>query len=142
MQVLQEEMLPVEYIRFPDEDLSIYFRNRKQISGFKMINLVKVLVLKVLATRNRRKYRSYLSSMEKRLFVGVALSGNMRLENVNAILPDAIHTAEKKGWGIELLAHPGGVYLPGDIDQLTHSGDIKFLTSIDRQKEKEMFYLI
>lgn len=139
MQVLQEEKLPVEYIRFPSEQLSIYLQDRKKISGFTAINLVKVLVLNVLAARNRRKYRNYLSPMEKRLFLGVALSGNMTLENVKAILSSAIHKAEEKSLGIELLAHPGGVYFPEDIAQLTHPDDVKFLTSEGRKKEKEMF---
>lgn len=139
IQVLQEEHLSVEYIRFPSEQISLYLQNGRKISGLKVINSVKVLVLKVLAARNRRKYRSYLASMEKRLFLGVALSGNMTLENVRAILPSAVHKAKKKGWGIELLAHPGGVYLPEDIAQLTHPDDIKFLTSEARRKEKKMF---
>ena len=139
IQVLQEEKLAVEYIRFPDEKLSLYLRNRGKLSSFKLINLVKAVVLKVLVVRNRRKYRRDLASMEDRLFLGVALSGNMTLQNVRAILPDAIQEAEEKGRGIELLAHPGGVYLPEDIAQLTYPDDVKFLTSEARRKEKEMF---
>ncbi len=139
MQVLQEEQITVEYIRFPDENLSVYLQNRRKISGVKAINIVKVMVLKVLAARNRRKYRGYLGALEKRLFLGVVLSGNMTLQNVKAVLPDAIRKAREKGWGIELLAHPGGVYSPEDIAQLTHPDDISFLTRNDRKKEKEMF---
>lgn len=139
IQVIQEEKLKVEYIRFPYEKLSVYFRSWNQLRGLKPINLVKVAVLNLLAVRNRRKHSAFLAPMEKQLFLGVALSGNMTEENVNTILPRARQKAIMKNQGIELLAHPGGVYSSEDIAQLTHPDDIKFLTSRDRGKEKEMF---
>ena len=47
--------------------------------------------------------------------------------------------ALKKGWGVEVLAHPGGVYEEADVTELTHGDDVKFLTSEFRQTESEMF---
>lgn len=139
VQVLGEEGLEVEYIRFPDERLGLYARVLGRLEGVRLINLVKVVVLKLLSARNRRKHGAYLAPMEKRLFLGVALSGHMTEKNVKALLPGAVKKAAAKGWGIELLAHPGGVYEPGDIAALTHPDDVAFLTGDDRAKEKEMF---
>lgn len=139
IQVLEAEGLNVEYIRFPSEKWRIYISSKKSLEYIKPINAIKVAILNLLAERNCRKHRKYLPHLERRLFLGVALSGTMTEKNVSAILPKAIQEAKKNGWGIELLAHPGGVYAPEDISQLTHPDDIKFLTSPFRRREKEMF---
>ena len=139
VQVIQLERLNVEYIRFPCEKWRIYMSAWKHLKHFKLINTIKVAVLNLLAARNRGIHKKYLSSLEQRLFLGVALSGTMTTENVSTILPKAIKMTETRGWGLELLAHPGGVFESEDIAQLTHPDDLKFLTSIFRKKEKEMF---
>ena len=139
MEVLQEENRKVSYIRFPREHPMVYLRHWKQLQNFAPINLVKVILLNLLACRNRIKYRDYLGKLEQRLFLGVFLSGSMYHENVAAVLPDAIRLAQKRNCGIEILAHPGGVYEEGDIAQLTNGDDIRFLTSEARQKERTLF---
>lgn len=138
LQVIQAERLNVEYIRFPYEIWRIYISAWKKLEHIRTINIVKVLVLNLLAARNRRKGKKYFAAMEQRIFLGVALSGTMTKQNVSAILPQAIQEAESRGCGIELLAHPGGVYASEDVAQLTHPDDIHFLTSAFRKKEKEM----
>lgn len=138
IRVIREEDLDVEYIRFPSEKWKIYAFSWKNLEHIKPINLVKAAVLNLLAARNRRRHKKYLSSLERRLFLGVVLSGRMTKENVSALLPEAGGEAEERR-GIELLAHPGGVYSQEDISQLTHSDDVSFLTSPFRKKEKEMF---
>lgn len=139
IRVIQKEKLNVEYIRFPCEKWRIYTSTWKELEYVKPINIVKVMVLNLLAARNRKKHKEYVASMERQVFLGVALSGTMTKQNVSAILSKAIKMVEIRGWGIELLAHPGGVYVPENISQLTHPDDIKFLTSPFRSKEKEMF---
>lgn len=142
IQVIEEEKVDVEYIRIPREKLSLYLQNRRALEGIRPINIVKVVVLNLLAARNLKKHKKYLSSIENRLFLGVALSGNMTAKNVSVLLPGAIREAKTKGLGIEILAHPGGVYDPTDISRLTHPDDVKFLTSEARKKEKEMFCIL
>lgn len=142
IQVVEEEQLNVEYIRIPYEKLSIYLRAWRSLEGIKLVNLVKVAILNLLAGRNRKKHKKYLIHMEDKLFLGVALSGNMSYKNVSAVLPTAVYKAAKRGQSVEMLAHPGGVYAASDISQLTHPGDIKFLTSDLRKKEKEMLCTI
>lgn len=139
MDVIREDKLDVSYIRMPREELSLYWRHRKQLHVFPPINLVKVAILNLLVWRNTRKYREELAHMEQRLFLGVFLSGRMYRENVEPLLPDAAALAEKRGWGLEILAHPGGVYEPEDIARITAPGDVHFLTSPYREKEATLF---
>lgn len=142
IQVIQSEKLNVEYIRFPCEKWQIYMSTWRHLKCLKFINAIKVVVLNFLVARNRRIHKKYLSSLEQRLFLGVALSGMMTAENISTILPKAISVAEARGWGVELLAHPGGVYEPEDIAQLTNKNDILFLTSNLRQQEAEAFIFL
>jgi len=142
IEVLREENMEVEYIRIPCENLKLYLHNYKNLDKISCVNIVKVITLNILAARNLWKHRKYLSSMRNQLFIGVMFSGNMNLKNVQMLLSDAIKISSKGKYGIEILAHPGGVYKETDIAQLTHPDDIKFLTSKQRKKEKEMFYLM
>ena len=139
MDVIQEEKLNVSYIRIPQEHLMLYLRNLGKLKDFAPINLVKVLILNLLALRSRCKYGAYLDGLEKKLFLGVFLSGRMHYENVSAVLQDAKALAEKRGCGMELLAHPGGVREPEDIARITNPDDRIFLTSPMRDAEATMY---
>lgn len=139
MDVLREDNWPVTYIRIPREYPSLYRRHWRELRDFAPINLVKVLILNFLAWRNQRKYRDYLDQLEQKVFLGVFLSGRMYRENVERILPDAMALAKKKKQGLELLAHPGGVYEEADIALLTNQQDITFLTSDARKREAGMY---
>ena len=141
MDVIREENLDVSYIRIPREYISLYFRHRECLRNFTPINMVKVGILNLLAVRNLWKYREYLCQIERKIFMGVFLSGRMYLENVAPVMQDACAFAKRHGCGLEILAHPGGVYEQEDICQLTHPDDIKFLTSDLRRKEASLFWL-
>lgn len=139
MDVIREDGLHVSYIRIPEENWMLYLRHWRQLRDFSPINLVKVCLLNLLARRNRRKYRDYLSTLDQELFMGVFLSGRMHRQNVEPLLPDAVSLAEKRGWDLEILAHPGGVFEPEDIEKLTNHADHSFLTSEMRKKEATLF---
>ena len=141
MDVMEEEKLNVSYIRIPREYLSLYMRHKPCRQSAPTINLVKVGILNLLSVRNQWKHRQRLSGLDKKLFMGVFLSGRMDLENVAPTLADACALAERRGWGLEILAHPGGVYEPEDICQLTHPDDVQFLTSDMRRKEASLFQI-
>lgn len=141
MDVIEEEKLNVSYIRIPREYLSLYLRHKPCRQGATAINLVKVGILNLLSLRNQWKYRKILSGLEKKIFMGVFLSGRMDLEHVAPTLADACALAERRGCGLEILAHPGGVYEPEDIRQLTHPDDVQFLTSEMRRKEASLFQI-
>jgi len=139
MDVIREDQLAVSYIRIPREFPGLYFRHWKQLTDFSLVNMLKVTVLNLLAARNQYRYRSFLDKCEKKLFLGVFLSGRMYLENVAPILPDAYDLAQRRHWNLEILAHPGGVYEPEDIAQLTCKDDTAFLTSDKRKREASLF---
>ncbi|MGN1026061.1 MAG: ChbG/HpnK family deacetylase [Faecousia sp.] len=139
MDVIREDHLQVSYIRIPREYPSLYVHRWKQLQDFSPINLVKVLILNILAKRNLRKYGDYLNTLEQRLFMGVFLSGRMYRENVARILPQANRLARKRNWKMEILAHPGGVFEAEDIAKLTNANDVSFLTSEARHKEASLF---
>ena len=79
--------------------------------------------------------------MEKKLFLGVALSGRMYYENLKVFFPQAMKLAQKRGWDLEILGHPGGVFEDEDIAKITCEEDRIFLTSPLRNREKSMFLI-
>jgi hypothetical protein len=110
MDVIREEDLPVSYIRISREYLRLYLPHFFRLRDLSAINLVKVAVLNLLSGLARMKYTRELAPMEKKLFLGVALSGRMYYENLKVFFPQARKLAEKKGWDLEILGHPGGVF--------------------------------
>lgn len=142
IEVIMEENLSVSYIRVPYEHISVYLKNWHKLSGVRFINIIKTLVLNVLSLRNIHKHREFLNQIEKKCFFGVFLSGNYSFSNVSAFLEDAKQKAGCLGIGMEILAHPGGVWEEEDVECLTHKDDITFLTDDHRNMEAEMFLKI
>lgn len=138
MDVVREDALDVRYIRIPEENVGLYLRSWRRLEHFAPVNLAKVAILNVLAKRNRAKYRQELAAMEQKLFLGVFLSGRMTRRNVEAILPDAVALAQKRGWDLEILAHPGSVREPEDLDRVTSPNDLAFFTDPLREEEQAM----
>ena len=138
MEVIREDELDVEYIRFPSEPTMIMLKNLIKILPFHPVNIIKTFVLQLLADRNRRKYRAELINLEQRLFTGVLLSGYFSYEKTAALLPDLRAAAKASGRGVELLAHPGFVLEKGDINKITNRQDAAFFTDQARQAEAEM----
>lgn len=139
MELIREDGLDVSYIRIPKEQVGVYLRHLKKFRDFSPINLVKVLILNLLSLRNERKHRAQLAGMEQKLFMGVFFSGCMYRDNVEPLLPDMCRLAQNQGKGLELLAHPGAVYEPEDIQKLTFPEDVAFLTSKMRTEEATLF---
>lgn len=139
MEVIAEDKLPVSYIRIPREPLGLYFRHFFRIFPFHPINVVKTLLLHLLSGRNLRRHAAVLSGMEKKVFLGVLFSGCFDERRFRLLLPDAQALAAKRGWGLELLAHPGAVYEEEDIRLLTNRDDLRFLASPARLIEAQAF---
>lgn len=137
MEVIEEKHYPVTYIRIPAEPVGLYFRNLLKIIPFPVINIIKTLLLRLLAHRNCRKWSSVLSRLEHKAFLGVLLSGCFDLRRMSAILSDAVQYARKKSIGLEILAHPGSVQEPADIAQITNRSDLLFFSSSARELEAD-----
>ena len=139
MDVIREENLKVSYIRIPREYMGIYLPCLHKLRDFSPINLVKVMILNLLARRAERKYGSELKHLERKLFLGVFLSGRMYYENVIHLLPRAVALAGKRNMNLEILGHPGGVFEEEDIARITSGEDRIFLTSPMRNREKSLY---
>ncbi len=137
MESIRDERFRVTYIRFPSEPIKVYIKNLFRIIPFPFINIIKTLLLRVLARRNMRRWAHMLSQMESKVFLGVLLSGCFDLHRMQAVLPDAEHHAASLGQGLELLAHPGSVHNPSDIIKITNKNDLLFFTSPARSLEAE-----
>lgn len=142
MDVIKRHDLQVSYIRFPREELEIYRRGAGKIKDIKAINVIKVMVLNTLARRNQRKHRNQLKALgiERKLFVGVMLSGHMFYDNVKECIARAADIMSGKGFSdMEILFHPGDVTEPSEVRQLTSPDDMDFLNvnSNNRAKEAE-----
>lgn len=136
LDVIQMKNMNVEYIRVPNEPISIYIRNLFKIKNIKLINAIKVLILKVLAIRNEKIYRRvFKNKIPTQIFMGVMLSGHMFLEDIRRILPSFMKLAQKQQCGLEVLFHPGGIYEEEEMRNITNLGDYKFLTSDNRNLE-------
>lgn len=141
MDVIREDDLKISYIRIPREYWGIYLPRLHKLHQFSPINLVKVLILNLLARRAERKYAHVLQNLERKLFLGVFLSGRMYYENVIHLIPCAISLAEKLGMDLEILGHPGGVFEPEDISRITSAEDRAFLTNDLRNRERSLFLI-
>ena len=142
MEVIREDSLPVRYIRLPDEPLSLYLRHLFQLLPFSGINIVKVLLLKLLVSRDRRRWKENLRQTEQKLFLGVMLSGHFDYRRMSAILPAAESMAAGKGIGLEILAHPGSVHLEENLARVTNQNDYRFFTSPAREEEGKTFLML
>ena len=140
MDVVKKSDLQVSYIRFPREELDVYRRASGKLKGLKPINFVKVCILNALAARNEKKYRDALISLnvERKLFMGVMLSGHMFYDNVKECLPHAADILADRGLhDMEILFHPGDVSDNEEILQVTSSDDYDFLVENKHNREKE-----
>ena len=142
MEVIQEDSLPVAYIRLPDEPLTLYLRYLFRLMPFPVINIVKMLLLKLLVSRDRRKWKERLQQMEQKLFLGVMLSGHFDYRRMKTLVPAAESLAAGKGTDLEILAHPGSVRLEKNLKEVTNQDDYHFFTSPAREEEGKAFLLM
>lgn len=124
IEVLEENELGAEYIRFPAEPV---------LPGdIRPINLIKVIVLRVLCARNRIKHAAALRDLERKEFFGVLHSGNMNKEVVCNILSFAEKHSKHD---CEILFHPGGCFEQADLDRIDYHADRGFFSSDNRNVE-------
>ena len=142
MEVIMEDNLPVAYIRLPDEPLTLYLRYLFRLMPFPVINIVKVLLLKILVSRDQRKWKECLQQMEQKLFLGVMLSGHFDYRRMKTLVPAAETLATGKGIGLEILAHPGSVRLEKNLKEITNQDDYLFFTSPAREEEGKAFLMM
>lgn len=129
-ELIAEKHWDVEYIRLPYEDTGMYRKLKKELKGFRAINLIKVLIMNHFVRRNRRKYPD-IPAQQDWGFSGIMYSGNMCYENAVPI----VRELQKRKKNLEVLFHPGDVREPDDISCITNENDRVFLTDENRRKE-------
>ena len=145
MDAAAAENLQIANIRIPAEVPSIYRKHRSELTDQAFINRIKVLVLNFCARRNLRKYKNTAFApclKNPAVFAGVMCSGRMNPTNVSAIRADLEAEAAARDAELELLFHPGAVYEPEDIAQITLDGDREFLTDRRRDQEAESLIML
>lgn len=137
LEVVKESGREIDFIRIPAEPLSPFVKNLKLLKTVKPINMVKNLVLNVLAIMDAWK----LKPLKKRsaCFVGMCLSCEMDYDRVKRILPNMIKIAKKRSLPLEVLAHPGGCNDPKELMDPENALCREFYLSEMRKIEKDMF---
>lgn len=136
LEVIKEEGYEINYLRVPAEPLMPFIRNRK-LGGFSLVNIIKNLVLNILAFSDRKMLKEYKDKTA--VFFGIVMSGHMDIDRVSALLPEFKKIAGKKNMDVEVLAHPGRA---NSMETLLDPSNIEYSKaplSEDRHIEKKMF---
>lgn len=116
VRVLKEEKISLAYMRIPAEPLGIYWKTPSLYATYSGINLIKQWLLRFLWRLNQPYVKNM--SIPTSYFMGILFSGKMDEKRVKKILPKYEKLAEKKGWDIEVLFHPGYLeQLPPDANE-------------------------
>lgn len=136
LEVIKEEGYEINYLRIPAEPLKPFIKNIK-IGGFNLVNIIKNIVLNVLAFSDRKMLKEYKDKTA--VFFGIVMSGHMDIDRVSALLPEFKKIAGKKNMDVEVLAHPGRA---NSMETLLDPSNIEYSKaplSEDRHIEKKMF---
>ena len=104
-EVITENNLSVEFIRMTREPLHLFFRNLKYVTTYSPINLVKNIILNVLAPQLDKKLQKL--SISSSYLLGVMMSGHMDYTRVSALSPLFSQYAKEHNTDLEILFHPG-----------------------------------
>lgn len=104
-EVVTENNLSVQFIRMTREPLHLFFRNLKYVTTYSPINLVKNIILNILAPQLNKKLQKL--SIPSSYLLGVMMSGHMDYSRVSALSPLFSQYAKEHNKDLEILFHPG-----------------------------------
>lgn len=125
--------LPVEYMRWTREPLWPYVRHISLWRDFKIVNVVKNIVLNGLALFSAKHMRRM--GLRCNLAMGLVISGDLELRLVRALLPEMERIARRQGKDLELVMHPGWGIRPGEGLDVPGGIFEKFYLDPGRKKE-------
>lgn len=94
-------------IRLTNEPIGPFVRKPQLWKTYRLVNWVKVFLLKVFSGPNKRRLKA--RGINAPVFFGVLMTGHMDAERVGALLSDFKRIAQKRGRDLEVLFHPGRV---------------------------------
>lgn len=133
LEVVEEERYPTKYIRISKEPWTVYIKQLKLLPTYRVINLIKVMVLNWYSCRDEKLLKK--KGFPSMLLSGVFLSGKMDGERLKILLPELKKYAQKKGLPLEVLFHPGSAFKEEIGKEFNHSEANRFYLSDNRQIE-------
>lgn len=135
LEVIDEEKLSVEFIRNTREDWKIYLVKPGFYPTYRLINIIKVILLNWYSLRNRKllKDRDFPSM----IFFGLLFSGKMDYERVSCLLPILQKRCHKRGNILEVVLHPGGLLEEEIGIEFNEASSVDFYLSEGRKIEKD-----
>lgn len=133
LEVLEEENIPVEYIRISKEAVIPYLKQVRFYPTYRMINLVKVAILNFFSLDDEKLLKA--RKIPSMILSGVFLSGHMDIERVTALLPDLKEKARKKKVTLEVLFHPGRALAEEIGEEFVSEDANRFYLSCEREIE-------
>ena len=133
LKALQEENITPAHIRIPVEPLLPFIKAPSLYLTYKPINIVKQWLLNLLWLFNKNEAKKHNIPMS--CFLGILFSGEMDEKRLMKILPAYSRLAEKRGWDIEVLFHPGYLEKPDPGFGEKHVVFDSFYLSENRRKE-------
>ena len=102
---VRENGWTVTYVRWAREPLWPFLRHPGLWRYYRPVNIVKNVVLNVLALRSGRIMDQM--GLKRNMAMGLVLSGNMAYEPVHRLLPELERIAARRGRELEVMIHPG-----------------------------------
>lgn len=125
------------YLRVPAEPLAPFLTSPASLARIPPVNWVKHALLNALWRFDRRSFPELAAQAEAiaDVFCGINYSGCMTPSNVRGVLPAFEAYARRRGKGLELLFHPGGIDRAEDSLNPGLEGFVAFETSPLRAEE-------
>ena len=128
----------VEYIRYANEKLVIYLCLPYVWKYIHLINILKILVLKIFGVINKRTLKQYGYATCTGLFFGIAFTGKMYGKHILLTLKKYLTYAQKHEQNLEVLFHPGGIEKSGEFLERCNDSFKEVYGSKNRYEEAKM----
>lgn len=126
LEVLDEKSLRTKEIRIPVDPVLPLLKTSSMWFKVPLINWVKWGILRIHADRNRKLLQQ--RNIDSPVFFGIFFTCEMKMEVVEALLPQYKKYAKKRNKSLELMFHPGNL-------------TARYELLDERSKELEAFYM-
>ena len=143
MEVLSEkkyEKLDIRQIRIPVDPIYPVMHNFSMLKRIPAINLVKWLILKIYAKRNKNILKKM--GIEVPVFFGIFYTCEMKVEVVSELLHLYKAYASKKNADLELMFHPGNLSAKHELLDTRRDELADFYMSDNRVYEAECLKIL